>query len=127
MKMKSVSGIVSYVKDINVTADFYEALGFIVTERTTDKLSIRLNWFWIDFHPEDKEDKPEFQQEARAETKGAGTFLYVSVEDVDQFYENVKSKGLKSSSEPQNYEWGNREFILHDPDGYKLVFFEKLK
>lgn len=51
MKMKSVSGIVCYVKDINKTAKFYEALGFKFDKREPDHISIRLNWFWIDFHP----------------------------------------------------------------------------
>jgi catechol 2,3-dioxygenase-like lactoylglutathione lyase family enzyme len=126
MKMKSIAGIVCYVKDTARTAKFYEALGFTVTKNEPGHLSIRLNWFWVDFHPQDKEDKPEFQQEANLDHKGAGLFLYVNVEDVDEFYKGVLAKGLKPSSEPKDWEWGNREFILRDPDGYKLVFFKKL-
>lgn len=125
--MKSIAGVVNYVKDIDKTAEFYEALGFIFTKHEPDHLSLRLNWFWIDFHPEDKENIPEFQKEALLEPKGGGTFLYISVDNVDEFYQGVLAKGLKPSSEPQNYPWGNREFILHDPDGYKLVFFQKKK
>ncbi len=124
-KIKSVSGIVHYVKDTGSTAEFYEKIGFIVTKNTPDHLSIRLNWFWMDFHPQDKEDKPEFQKEANLENKGAGLYLYISVDDVDEFYKEVVEKGLKPSSEPKDYEWGNREFALRDPDGYKLVFFKK--
>ena len=86
MKMKSVAGIVCYVKDIHKTAKFYEALGFQFEKREPDHVSIRLNWFWIDFHPQDKEDKPDFQKEANLSNKGAGLFLYISVEDVDDFY-----------------------------------------
>lgn len=124
--MKSIAGIVSYVNDVEVTAEFYEKLGFIITKRQPDHLSVRLNWFWIDFHPQDKEDKPDFQVEANLDNKGAGTFLYVCVDDVDEFYDGVIAKGLKPSSEPKDWPWGNREFVLRDPDGYKLVFFKKL-
>jgi len=60
MKMISVSGIVCYVKDTAKTAAFYEALGFQFSKREPDHVSIHLNWFWMDFHPQDKEDKPEF-------------------------------------------------------------------
>jgi catechol 2,3-dioxygenase-like lactoylglutathione lyase family enzyme len=127
MKMKSIAGIVNYVADTKKTAEFYEALGFTITKREPDHLSIRLNWFWIDFHPQDKEDIPQFQKEALAENKGGGTFLYISVDDVDEFYQDVLAKGLKPSSDPQDYPWGNREFMLRDPDGYKLVFFQKKK
>jgi len=127
MKMKSVSGIVSYVKDIKKTAKFYEALGFKFNKREKDHLSISLNKFWMDFHPQDKEDKPEFQKEANLENKGAGMFLYVNVDNVDDFYKGVITKGLKPSSKPRDWPWGNREFAIRDPDGYKLVFFQIIK
>lgn len=126
MDLKSVSGIVCYVKDALKTADFYESLGFIVTKREVDHVSIRLNWFWIDFHPQDKEDKPEFQKEANLENKGAGQFLYIKVGNVDKAYKALIEKGIEPSSEPKDWPWGNREFIVRDPDGYKLVFFNKI-
>lgn len=124
--MLSISGIVAYVKDTAKTAEFYEKLGFIITKNDPEHLSIRLNWFWVDFHPQNKEDKPEFQKEANLENKGAGQFLYIKVDNVDDFYEGVKKRGLKPSSEPKDWPWGNREFVLRDPDGYKLVFFQKI-
>jgi catechol 2,3-dioxygenase-like lactoylglutathione lyase family enzyme len=126
-KMVSVSGIVAYVKDTKATAEFYEKLGFAFDKREADHLSIRLNWFWIDFHPQDKEDKPEFQKEAVLEPKGAGQFLYIKVDIVDDFYKDLLDKGLQPSSKPKDWPWGNREFVIRDPDGYKLVFFQKLK
>jgi catechol 2,3-dioxygenase-like lactoylglutathione lyase family enzyme len=126
VKMISISGIVCYVKDTGKTAEFYEALGFHFDKREPDHVSIRLNWFWIDFHPQDKEDKPEFQKEANLEHKGAGQFLYTKVDDVDVFYNSLLEKGLRPSSEPRDWPWGNREFIIRDPDGYKLVFFQKI-
>ena len=126
MKMNSVAGIVCYVKNIAKTTTFYEALGFQFNKREPDHVSIRLHWFWIDFHPQDKEDKPEFQKEANLNNKGAGLFLYISVENVDECYKDLLAKGLHPSSSPQNWPWGNREFAIRDPDGYKLVIFKKI-
>src|SRR3990167_6789742 len=126
MKMKSVAGIVHYVKDTAKTAKFYEDLGFQLTKNDPGHLSIRLNWFWMDFHPQDKEDKPEFQKEANLKNKGAGLFLYIKVDNVDKFYKSLVAKGLKPSSKPRDWPWGNREFVICDPDGYKLVFFKKI-
>jgi hypothetical protein len=37
----------------------------------------------------------------------------------------VLAKGMKSLGEPEVRPSGNREFILRDPDGYKLAFFQK--
>jgi len=127
MKLVSISGIVCYVKDTAKTADFYETLGFFIEKREPDHVSIRLNWFWMDFHPQDKEDKPDFQKEANLDNKGAGQFTYIKVEDVDAYYQNLLDKGLNPSSEPRDWPWGNREFVIRDPDGYKLVFFQKTK
>ncbi|OGK47905.1 hypothetical protein A2963_03580 [Candidatus Roizmanbacteria bacterium RIFCSPLOWO2_01_FULL_40_13] len=123
--MKSISGIVHYVKDVKKTANFYKALGFKIEINKPDHLSIKLNWFWLDFHPADRENKPEFQKEASFSNKGAGLFLYISVNDVDEFYKGLLAKGLKPSSKPRDWPWGNREFVVRDPDGYKLVFFKK--
>lgn len=124
-KVKKVSGIVHYVKDTAKTAEFYEKLGFIIDRNEPDHVSVELGDFWMDFHPQDKEDKPEFQKEANLENRGAGLFLYISVDDVDAFNEEIVEKGLKPSNEPKDWPWGNREFIIRDPDGYKLVFFTK--
>jgi catechol 2,3-dioxygenase-like lactoylglutathione lyase family enzyme len=127
MKLKSVSGYVCYVKDIKKTAKFYKDLGFKIETNEPDRLSIRLNWFWIDFHPQDKNDIPDFQRENNLENKGAGIFIYLSVDDVDEAYKYLIDRGHKPSSEPQDYPWGNREFVIRDPDGYKLALFKRQK
>lgn len=124
--MNNVSGIVCYVKDTKKTADFYEKLGFQFDKREPDHISVHLNQFWMDFHPQNKEDKPDFQKEANLSNKGAGLFLYIKVDNVDEFYDGLISKALESSSKPKNWPWGNREFVIRDPDGYKLVFFNKI-
>jgi catechol 2,3-dioxygenase-like lactoylglutathione lyase family enzyme len=126
MKLKSVSGITCYVKNVNRTVKFYETLGFAFRKREPNHATAYLNWFWIDFLSIDKEARPEFRKEAKPGNKGAGVFLYLSVENVDDFHKGLLSKGLKPSSEPRDSPGGNREFILRDPDGYKLVIFKRI-
>jgi uncharacterized glyoxalase superfamily protein PhnB len=65
------------------------------------------------------------QDQTDASTKGAGVFLYIKVDDVDEFHTAALSKGLKPDGEPESQPSGNREFVLRDPDGYNLVFFQK--
>jgi uncharacterized glyoxalase superfamily protein PhnB len=125
MKIKSVSGISCYVKNLSKTVKFYEALGFEVKKKDATHITVYSNWFWIDFIAMDKEARPEFKKEAQLSSKGTGVFTYLSVDNVDEFYKELVSKGMKPSSEPQDQPWGNREFILHDPDGYKLVIFKR--
>lgn len=125
MRPKSVSGLVCYVKDVNKTAEFYELLGFQFRLRESNRVMVNINWFWIDFLESDNEDKPEFVKEATSSNKGSGMFLYISVDDVDAAYKDLIAKDLKPSSEPRDWPWGNREFVIRDPDGYKIVIFKR--
>lgn len=118
-KMASISGIVCYVKNLEKTANFYEKLGFIVTDKTEDHVSIRLNWFWIEFQ------KAVGGMKIQATTS---EFIYISVDDVDGFYADLKQKGIALHVEPfDEPNLKRREFLVADPDGYKLVFFRKNK
>ena len=125
MKLKSVSGLGLYVQDIARTAAFYEMLGFRMGERTDTNLKIYLNWFWMTFTAVSSEDKAAFQAEANAEPKGGGLYINIAVDNVDEVYNELVAGGHKPSSEPRDWPWGNREFVMRDPDGYKLVFFQK--
>ena len=125
MDLKSVSSLACYVKDLDETIKFYGTLGFEFRKREVNHATAYLNWFSIDFMLTSKEDKEEFIKEAKAEPKGSGIYINIKVADVDEFYKGMVAKGLKPASEPRNWPWGNREFVIRDPDGYKLVFFNK--
>jgi uncharacterized glyoxalase superfamily protein PhnB len=84
-----------------------------------------VNWFFVTFIAHDEKDDAELKREAGLSDKGAGLYVYVKVNDVDDFYKAALSKGLQPESEPQKRPSGNREFVLRDPDGYRLVFFQK--
>lgn len=69
MSIKSVSGISCYVKDLKRTVKFYEALGFDFKKTDTNYAIAYSNWFWIDFLAIEKEEKKEFQKEAKSKNK----------------------------------------------------------
>jgi catechol 2,3-dioxygenase-like lactoylglutathione lyase family enzyme len=123
MKIKSVSGITCFVKNLNKTSAFYEALGFEIRKRESNHLTVYSNWFWIDFLVIGKDERTK-SKEAELPNKGAGLYLYLSVDNVDEFHQYLVSKKLKPSR-PQDQPWGNREFTLRDPDGYNLVVFKR--
>ncbi len=130
IKMNSVSGILCFVSDLEQTVGFYKKLGFLFNERTSaDSATARLNWFWIEFVAKDKAEQSVFQKENdidKSQLNGAGMFVHISVQNVDEFHEASMAKGLKPSCEPKDFPWGRREFIIRDPDGYKLVFFSEV-
>ena len=125
MKIKSVSGVTCEVKSLEKTAKFYEALGFEIRKREADRLTAYSNWFWIDFRLGSRETRPEFKKDAAAADKGAALFLHLSVDDVDAFQKGLLAKGIKAPGKPQDRSWGDRELVLRDPDGYRLVIFKR--
>jgi uncharacterized glyoxalase superfamily protein PhnB len=84
-----------------------------------------VNWFFVTFVAQDQEDDAEPKKEARNTNKGSRLFLHIKVDDIQDFYKGVRAKPMKPVSEPQERPSGTREFVLRDPDGYKLVFFQK--
>src|ERR671918_1922530 len=116
MKVNSISGISCYVKDLARAAEFYETIGFRRGKEEPDRVTFYVNWFFVTLVAGDRSE---------AEAKGAGIFLYIKVDDVEDFHKAVVSAGLEPAGEPERQPSGNREFVLRDPDGYNLVFFQK--
>lgn len=126
--LKSLSSLLLYVSNPVKSARFYQDLGFLPSKEAQDISEVRLNWFKIQFVDQDSaKENPEFTKEAFADPKGSGLYIYISVENVDEYYQQLKSKNIETSSEPRDWSWGNREFVVRDPDGYKLVFYQSLK
>jgi len=111
MRLKSISGIEYKVSDLNKTAAFYEALGFRPGKQNDGILTVYLNWFWVEFR--------------QGEIEQGGPAIYLSVEDIDDFYAHLDEMNIKASGQPVDTTGGRRELVITDPDGYKLVLFEK--
>jgi catechol 2,3-dioxygenase-like lactoylglutathione lyase family enzyme len=116
MKVNSISGLTCYVQDLSRAAEFYESIGFRRGKEESDRITFYVNWFFVTLVAQDGTGIP---------TEGGGLFLYIKVDDVEDFHSAVVSQGLKPAGEPERQPSGNREFMLRDPDGYNLVFFQK--
>jgi PhnB protein len=59
--------------------------------------------------------------------RGMGVLLYVDMgqDDVDAYFQRVKSDAAVVS-EPKDQPWGDRSFIITDPDGYEISFAKAL-
>jgi catechol 2,3-dioxygenase-like lactoylglutathione lyase family enzyme len=125
MKPNSISGITYYVQDLAKTAEFYETLGFRRGKEESDRVTFYVNWFFVTFIAPDQDADAEARKEAKARAKGIGQFLYIKVDDIQDFHKAVVKAGMKPEGEPEVQASGNREFVLRDPDGYKLTFFQK--
>lgn len=48
-----------------------------------------------------------------------GTWLWIGVEDADEFFAEFSAKGARILHPPENFYWA-REFAVQDPDGHVL-------
>lgn len=117
--IKQINSTLFYAHDLKETARFYEQLGFLV-ENAGDVVRVKIGGFKLKFIDE---NKTPIKNESGMKPKGLGVFTYVEVENIDAYFKSLKDKGVRTSSEPRNWPWGKREFVVKDPDGYKLVFY----
>ncbi|MFL6256059.1 MAG: VOC family protein [Pyrinomonadaceae bacterium] len=53
--------------------------------------------------------------------RGRGVHFFLTVEDVDEFYDFARAGGLRLEP-PSDEGWGGRFVTLEDPDHYRLFF-----
>ncbi len=57
------------------------------------------------------------------EKLGIGVNLYLQIDgDIDEYYEELKKKGVKIAVDIKDEPYGIRDFTIEDTDGYKLTF-----
>ena len=61
-----------------------------------------------------------------AHPKGIGVSfsLLVDTTYIDEMAANLTNNGVEIAEGPVDRPWNTRDIVVHDPDGYKLVFFE---
>lgn len=131
------------VRDMAKSLAFYrETLGFELREAWPDKerplwanLVLDKQAIMLGQHmsPEElekwmPEGSPECAEkvgEARefaAHKAGVGMIAYVAVPDVDAFHARLTKLGVKASA-PRTQFYGQRDFTIVDPDGYRLTLY----
>jgi catechol 2,3-dioxygenase-like lactoylglutathione lyase family enzyme len=56
-----------------------------------------------------------------------GTWLSIMVDDVDEYYERIKSTGARIISTPESMDWNMREMLVEAPDGHMIRFGHKIE
>jgi uncharacterized glyoxalase superfamily protein PhnB len=65
--------------------------------------------------------------EFQSNKPSVGVMIYLEVPDVDAYHARVTAKGAKNTSAPKTQFYGQREFAMQDPDGYRLMFYTLVK
>lgn len=109
------AAVVMSVADVaRSTAWYRDALGFGVSFEYGEPT------FYVCLCRDDVSIHLIAQEEARRPA-GQGA-LCVFVTDVDALYADFLGRGASIPKPPQDYDYGMRDFLLHDPDGNQLTF-----
>lgn len=117
MELKSVSGLVFYVANLDRTVQFYTTLGFRPGKRDAQTATFYLNWFSLEFR--------EADPASPVVTGGDGPFICVKVDDIAGAHATLTEQDILPLSEPARQASGSTEFVVRDPDGHRLLFFQK--
>lgn len=116
--------ILLWVADNTLSEKFYKKLGFEVTYSDDQYSEVMLGDFKIGLIT--MRDEEEFAGDAIGAPKGKGMYIYIATDDVDKTYKRCVDCSLTPVNMPRDWGWGNREFVIKDPDGYKLCIFSKI-
>lgn len=119
-----------FVPDVDAAINFYgESLGFTLQRREPAKgerssfAIVRLGGAMVMFMHEALYAGPRSELTYR----GAGLDIRIMVDDVDSMYARVRSAGLSILHDIGDREYGLRDFITRDPNGFRLRFASPLR
>lgn len=117
--IKRIHSTLLQSKDLDETSAFYQKIGFSVE---VSKNGVRLIFgdYRLTFIK-------ETDKNSACAKKGIGMSIFFEVDNVDDFYQEIKEKQLNPLNEPAGRPGGKRKFTVQDPDGYNLVFFTKTR
>jgi uncharacterized glyoxalase superfamily protein PhnB len=107
---------------------FYRTLGFEIEDNDGGVATVRCGSTRIQLIAQEtaRDQDEAFQKDAFGEPKGTGIYIYTEVSSIDEYYKQLVDSGIKPSTEPKDWPWGQREFVVRDLDRYKLVFYQRI-
>jgi catechol 2,3-dioxygenase-like lactoylglutathione lyase family enzyme len=120
LRLASISPSLT-VRDIERSLAWYrDILGFHVGERWEEggklqSVELHAGTVWLIINQDDF-------AKGRDRTLGEGVRFYANTrQDVDLLASDIKARGGVLAMEPRDRPWGTREFLVVDPDGYKIA------
>ena len=115
------------VRNMKKTIDFYTSLGFELgmafpTQENPEYADLSKDNMVLMFIP-----AANLGIDGK-EKLGTGVNLYFQIDgDIDQYYDELKKKGVKFAADIKDEPFGIRDFTVEDVDGYLLTFNQALE
>ena len=105
-----------HVRDFKKSLEFYKKLGFEVFRIETGEFaSLKFGDALFMLR----------KSESQIFKKHDDFFFRFLVENIDGFYEKIKSEGFKITKPLEKMHYGPKRFYVEDPDGFQLKFISK--
>jgi len=117
MKALTIASVI-HVKDLNQSLPYYtDILGFSTDFRYGEYIGLRYGDILLHLS---SSLNPGHKKEP-----GSG-HVCIDCEEIDTYYEDLRSKGATISAPIDNRPYGLRDFAVDDPDGNTLVFAQAI-
>ena len=121
------------VTNLKNSLKFYQSIGFKIEYERIENKFVFLSLGEIQFMLQEISEEDKWNIAPLKYPFGNGINFQLEVENVDKIYNILKENSYKIAFEMEenwyrqdNKLLGNKEFLVQDPDGYLLRFFEDL-
>ena len=121
------------VTNLDNSIKFYKTCGFKIEYERKEDLFVFLSLGEIQFMLQEIVQNDKWNVSPLTYPFGNGINFQLEVENLDAIYNNFKNSNYKITFDIEenwyrqdNKLLGNKEFLIQDPDGYLLRFFEDL-
>ncbi len=109
------------VRDLLVSTNYYvDVLGFTKEPVDAEGWSFLTRDTFRVMLGECRDERPA------SELENHSYFAYWNIDKVDEFYQEIATRGALVTSQPSNKPWGLREFTLRTPDGHRITCGETI-
>lgn len=120
------------VRDVTTSLAFYtEYLGFVQTDTVLPGKDGKPVFAGVKYGPTILWlDSTEYHELPQNTPLGVGVELYVSLADetdIEALYTRLKNAGVKIVRELREEFWGQKRFVIADPDGYRLSLVKDVR
>ena len=125
------------VRDMQKSLEFYiKTLGFMTLDKLTRRngdiahASVGFDAPVLTLSSIDSVRSPQLKKDLMENKFGVGVRFHFGMtgsRTLDEYFVELKRKGIKVVSEPKTEFWGDRIFTVEDPDGYTLTFSEHVQ
>lgn len=120
------------VADMEKSLKFYrDVLGFSVSQTVPEKAPFIFAWMkrgeaelFLNQHMPPQPGQPDLYA---GKAIGGTMAMYMPLEGIEELHKTVESSGVKIAIPLHTEFYGMKEFAVHDPDGYVIIFAEPVK